>query len=1678
MNGPFRIAQADGTHTGGNNKQERIVKITKPYGDQSVVVALSYDGTVKADLSAIASEKITLVHLGEKLIILFDNHSTVTLEPFFDSTGHPLQDLTVELSPGHDVTSAEFATLFPVTDDQSVLPAAGTGSGGGAQASGANFTTVGVDPLSVGNPLALLGQEELPNFVIANLLAENNQGVGASAGFSLLGTSVVEDETAGVQSADGANDQPGLPPFTPPAGTDPLIGWAQSHDSIVGASSAAFGTVGGGTVTYALTDSGGHPFSGVDTGLKATVSGNEIFLYTVGNLVVGREGSGITANADGKVVFALYLEPESHKLDVAQYEAISHPDTTNPNDSVNLGSLVHVTQTVTDAQAEVATATSGAISITFLDDGPTLTATHTELPALVVDESFLAADANNPDAGSHQDPTGATAAIGTFTALFQADFGTDGPQGGDAKTAISYALGLTGTATTVDGVTGIDSGVKDTLTGHEVMLNLVGNEIVGTVLDGDALRTVFTITGSADGTITLQQDRAVVHGDPNDPDQAGDPTVLHLGSGASVTLTATATDGDGDHVSQSVDVSGAFAFKDDGPTLSVSAPGVINGFDFGAFALNGNAWGHDSGVATGTNGGWTISDANDGHSGSDLISDTGNGTVQLERVGDGYEGMHASNNGDMVDLDASPHDIKISQTVTGLVTGQTYDLRFEAGAPFPNSAHLEVWFGGVKVYDLAPNGQMTAYDIQITGGSGDGSNLLEFRETGTPDNQGTYLANVSVGEIVIDETAGNQPNTNDVDANHLFDAVVNQGSDGHMLSPQFAQGISAAVNVAANFGADGPWHGSATEAMTYALSTVNGTDSGLTTTAGQHILLFNETYNGVQYVVGRYDSSGDQSVTSSDAAAFAFRVDPATGVLSLVQYVSLHQPDTNSNNEGVFLNTGSLSVSVTVTDGDGDHVSQSADISANIRFDDDGPTLTATHTELPTLVVDESFLAADANNPDAGSHQAPSGSATDSLSFTGLFSADFGADGPQGGDAKTAISYALGLTGTATTVDGVTGIDSGVRDTLTGHEVMLNLVGNEIVGTVLDGNAVRTVFTITGSADGTITLQQDRAVVHGDPNDPDQAGDPTVLHLGSGASVTLTATATDGDGDHVSQSVDVSGAFAFKDDGPTLTVAVHDAVGTNLITNGSFEVVTDGGQPGAPVTEQGGWELYSSIPGWTTAGGVPLEIQQDQNGVGSNGVSGVPAQNGVNIVELDSDLVGNDPGQDENSTTHTNVTLQQTVATVVGQTYELSFYEQPRPNFDPATSTFEVKFGNSVVTLHADGSPDANGWQHYTATVTATSASTVLSFIGTGTEDSWGALLDNVSLTATTAPEIVIDETPTTPQAGTNETIDAAIVGLFAGVQHPGVDHDMPAQYATGSAPVLDVNVDFGADGPSQNPNTAATAYSLTLGSAGTNGLVDSGLATTDGREIYLFKEGNLIVGRYDAPHDGNTVVNSSDPAAFAIAIDPATGVVSIAQYVSLNNPITTDSNDPVFLNTGALSATVTVTDGDGDHVSQSADIGALIQFDDDGPTLVANASTTATVNEANIFDLWSHGTDPDFLAHTDGLGAAYTTGSLSNLVNFGADGPGSFSFTATATTQLAALGLTSHGEALSYAIVDGVLIGYVDHGQPGPSLDDRPVFALTLTANGNYDFELFSQLDHDKPASGADTNTTLQDNG
>ncbi|WP_457493511.1 DUF5801 repeats-in-toxin domain-containing protein, partial [Streptomyces sp. P5_D11] len=95
------------------------------------------------------------------------------------------------------------------------------------------------------------------------------------------------------------------------------------------------------------------------------------------------------------------------------------------------------------------------------------------------------------------------------------------------------------------------------------------------------------------------------------------------------------------------------------------------------------------------------------------------------------------------------------------------------------------------------------------------------------------------------------------------------------------------------------------------------------------------------------------------------------------------------------------------------------------------------------------------------------------------------------------------------------------------------------------------------------------------------------------------------------------------------------------------------------------------------------------------------------------------------------------------------------------------------------------------------------------------------------------------------------------------VSTDMTAAYARGSASVIDASASSGGQ-----DGLASTAYSLNVASAG----VDSGLDTTEGDSILLTKEGALVVGRISGGTDNGE-------AAFAVAIDASTGVLSVVQY-------------------------------------------------------------------------------------------------------------------------------------------------------------------------------------------------------
>ena len=341
----------------------------------------------------------------------------------------------------------------------------------------------------------------------------------------------------------------------------------------------------------------------------------------------------------------------------------------------------------------------------------------------------------------------------------------------------------------------------------------------------------------------------------------------------------------------------------------------------------------------------------------------GDAGEHLERIGDGHRGAHSSTGGVLVDLEASPGNVEISQTVTLGATGP-YTLTFEVGqaddAPAGDgSALLEVWWNGVQVGGTINPNPGTTQTITLIVDGNVGANTLTFREVGAVDSTGTYLGNIQLTDvIIIDETPGFQAGSDETGALAVFDSVRQPGVDAALAGPQFAQGTGAIVTATPDYGSDGAGN------VAYELAIVDGANSGLLTSEGQAIYLFKDAEGRT---VGRFDANGVGGTTATDSAAFAIHINAATGVVSIAQYVSLEHPNTSSNDEGISLSLNSLTVKVTATDRDGDTATQSLDISQRIRFEDDGPTAVADNAG--AIAEDVPFVYNVVSNDNAGADQ-------------------------------------------------------------------------------------------------------------------------------------------------------------------------------------------------------------------------------------------------------------------------------------------------------------------------------------------------------------------------------------------------------------------------------------------------------------------------------------------------------------------------------------------------------------------------------------------------------------------------------------------------------------------------------------------------------------------------------------
>ena len=173
-----------------------------------------------------------------------------------------------------------------------------------------------------------------------------------------------------------------------------------------------------------------------------------------------------------------------------------------------------------------------------------------------------------------------------------------------------------------------------------------------------------------------------------------------------------------------------------------------------------------------------------------------------------------------------------------------------------------------------------------------------------------------------------------------------------------------------------------------------------------------------------------------------------------------------------------------------------------------------------------------------------------------------------------------------------------------------------------------------------------------------------------------------------------------------LAVTATTAHAQNLVTNGSFESQV---AIGSSVPYSAG---DTRLTGWTIGGG----------GIDHISTFWQPAQ-GVQSIDLSALSAGS---------------ISQSLATVPGTRYALTFAMAGNPGDAPDTKSMTVAFGTTTLptqTFSTVGRTSADmGWDTRTFFVTATAANTTLTFTSLNNKPD-GPALDNVSVVAVTVPE-------------------------------------------------------------------------------------------------------------------------------------------------------------------------------------------------------------------------------------------------------------------------------------------------------------------------------------------------------
>lgn len=172
----------------------------------------------------------------------------------------------------------------------------------------------------------------------------------------------------------------------------------------------------------------------------------------------------------------------------------------------------------------------------------------------------------------------------------------------------------------------------------------------------------------------------------------------------------------------------------------------------------------------------------------------------------------------------------------------------------------------------------------------------------------------------------------------------------------------------------------------------------------------------------------------------------------------------------------------------------------------------------------------------------------------------------------------------------------------------------------------------------------------------------------------------------------------------------------NLVTNGDFETTSNlQGKVNSLYLNNlssGQWDVFTSLPGWTTTTGYGIEVQHNA----------VASGTGL-YVELDSH-----PWSGSSSST-TNSNISQNIAGLtVGQQYTIQF------DYYSRTGTPSSGINVSLGDFSYDVLSTAKSWTTILQTFVYSGSNSNLTFLATGSADQLGGFIDNVSLSAVPVP--------------------------------------------------------------------------------------------------------------------------------------------------------------------------------------------------------------------------------------------------------------------------------------------------------------------------------------------------------